>query len=1281
MQHLYVHRGGAACARSVFRVLAVATLFLLGVADRGEAAPVFGRVGPLRQPDGTTVNVRVWGDEFYKIIESLDGYTLVRDPATGMACYARLSADGHELISTGVRVQDSAPPELELVPGIRVTAEASQAAAAEARAALARHDAEVRAALGVGLRAGPPSTGNVLAITLLIDFSDDPWTIPWQNVDNYCNQVGYTGYGNNGSVRDYYFDVSNGAMTYTNYVTPYYYRALQTKAYYSNPAIPFGQRARELILEALNHLESTVGHDFSVYDSNADSLIDGINVYYAGFVNNDWAEGLWPHSSSIGGFSADGKSTYRYQFTDMGNSLQLGTFCHENGHMMCYWPDLYDYDYDSTGVGQFCLMCYYGSNTNPVQPCAYLKYKAGWSNPTILQTLQTGLHALSTGNVSFKYNHPSNPLEYYIIENRQKTGRDLFLPDRGLAIWHVDEAGSNNWNQMQPSQHFECTLVQADGLWQLENDVNYGDANDLYAAPEKTASTPDTTPNTDWWSGAPSGMYITEVSTTGPDMTFNFGAAEDCNGNGTADICELDCDGLDGNCNLPGCGLSADCNLDGRPDECGVNASCEVEKIAGSGPSTLFGWTVAASDDVTIVGAYNDGCPTEEFACGSAEVYRFDGAQWNAETTLTASDAGEGDYFGASIAVDGDVAVIGAYGDACPAGVLCGAAYVFRFNGSSWVPEQKLTATTRAAFAYFGYSVDVDANLIAIGAFGESCAGGAECGAVYSFRYNGSSWSQEAKLTADDAAAGDNLGVAVSVSGFKLFAGADGDDCPGGGNCGSAYYFLYWNNAWSQEQKLTPPSGLDGYGSSILVDGTLAVVGAPWEDCADGDGCGAAYVYRSIAGDWEPETKFTADTPATFEFFGQAVAHRNGVLMISNYGDACPGGEYCGSAYIYRDTGLGWSPDATLVASDAATGQLLGVSGALGANETVVLGADGAAYGFVVGGPDCNCNAALDLCEIVAGTEDDDNGNGIPDLCESGPPLPAPHPYNRATNRYLSFDPNPANSGFNVAFQVEIKSLDLGSCSGNGAPCRLDHGNADCNTCSMTGDPCLVAVDCLPAGQSCNSTGQVCTNDQAASIGQIWWVGPESPQDNDVHLLVTQPFREVSSAWPSVVHVGDCEVVPRATYGIRAVSVDTGGVSDELVAATIARPGSNHWADGVSALAKYCTGDWTPCPGGSVDCPPGESCLLQWGPPDGAANFDDVTATVFLFQSLPGLTVPDTRWVDMHGNSTGTPGSEGFDPPNYVANFSDIQFMILAFQGRPYPFYDPGDCPDIGVWP
>ncbi len=311
-----------------------------------QAVPVWGELFELEQPDGSRVEVLIWGDEFYRVVESLDGYTLVRDPASGAICYARLSADGNELESTGVRLGSADANTLGIEPHIRINPEASRAIINEARRYASQGDREVMEGLNLAPSAeGPPSSGAVEAICLIIDFSDEVATIPASEIDDYCNLPGYTGYGNNGSVRDYFYDVSDGNLTYTNFVPTAYYRAIQPKSYYDDCAAPYGERTRELIIEALTDLDNN-GFDFSQYDANDDGLIDGINCFYAGVTDCGWANGLWPHSWTVS-FSADGVSTYKYQVTGLrATGPTLSTFCHENGHMLCYWPDLYDYDVD-----------------------------------------------------------------------------------------------------------------------------------------------------------------------------------------------------------------------------------------------------------------------------------------------------------------------------------------------------------------------------------------------------------------------------------------------------------------------------------------------------------------------------------------------------------------------------------------------------------------------------------------------------------------------------------------------------------------------------------------------------------------------------------------------------------------------------------------------------------------------------------------------------------------------------------------------------------------------
>lgn len=502
----------------------LAIVLVGGVTLRADAAPIRGEIFAVPQPDGTKVQLRVWGDEFYAVAEDLEGYTVVRDESTGVICYADRSIDGTDLISTRVPVGEAIPSGIGT--HIRIAPEAAREKALASREDARRRaeeepDAELRSA------SRGPTTGAVVGITILVDFDDDEATIPRSTVVDYCNQPVFSGYGNNGSVRDYFYDVSNHQLEHTQYVSPEYYRIPGDKFYYSEPG--YGrERVELLVLRSLDWLDDQ-GFDYSQYDSDGNGSVDAVNIFYAGDCWNAWGEGLWPHQGSVS-FHADNVAVTKYQISPMGSQLVLGTFCHENGHLLMNWPDLYDYDFDSMGVGNYCLMGYSGPDpSNPVQPCAYLKDDADWEDVTVVTSAQMGLSASATGNRAFKFKRPGHSNEYFLIENRQRTERDESLPDQGLAVWHIDEDGWNNWQQQTQDYHYEVTLVQADGEWDLEGNSNYGDDTDLYGAPDYAALTPATNPDTDWWTGDESWFAFTNISSPGPTVVFDFGwSRPDC---------------------------------------------------------------------------------------------------------------------------------------------------------------------------------------------------------------------------------------------------------------------------------------------------------------------------------------------------------------------------------------------------------------------------------------------------------------------------------------------------------------------------------------------------------------------------------------------------------------------------------------------------------------------------------------------------------------------------------------------------------------------------------
>ena len=510
-------------------------------------APYQGKEFEFHQPDGSPITVQVWGDEFYIRAETLDGYSLVRDPVSGFTCYAEVNNDESDFISTGIPYTGQTVEELKnsghwpskgngIKKGLRLKRQAVIEKANRQRQLLRRDehgrilpapDSGTSPAASAQAGAPAPLIGNVIGLTLLIQFPNLDANIPQADIDNYCNQVGYTGYGNNGSVRDYYYDVSNGNLTYTNYVTVYY-TAQYERDYYTDESIPQGTRARELIKEALLWLDNPSGQNFNfgTLSTDGSNYMLAINAFYVGPTANNWAEGLWPHMSSMyGAFTSnEGVKSGVYQISNIGSSLTLGTFCHENGHMICGYPDLYDYGYDSAGAGNYCLMAYGGSDYNPLPPNPYLRDIKGWENITVLPPHMSGVPCSlqSNSNNSYKYLNPNNSQEFFYIDSRTQTGRNSSLPDEGLAIWHIDEYGSNNNQQMTPSLHYMVSVEQADGLFHLEYDDNYGESGDLFHAGYKDIFDDTTNPDAKWWNGNNSNMVIRQISAVGSTMSFVY---------------------------------------------------------------------------------------------------------------------------------------------------------------------------------------------------------------------------------------------------------------------------------------------------------------------------------------------------------------------------------------------------------------------------------------------------------------------------------------------------------------------------------------------------------------------------------------------------------------------------------------------------------------------------------------------------------------------------------------------------------------------------------------
>jgi len=209
---------------------------------------------------------------------------------------------------------------------------------------------------------------------------------------------------------------------------------------------------------------------------------------------------------------------------------------------------------------------------------------------------------------------------------------------------------------------------------------------------------------------------------------------------------------------------------------------------------------------------------------------------------------GENSRFGVSVSVSGGTALIGANGQPVGSNSGQGAAYVFVQSGTSWSQHAELTASDGAGGDSFGVSVSLSGGTAVIGAIKHQVGSNSGQGAAYVFVQSGTSWSQQAELTASDGVSSDQFGRSVSVSGGTALIGS-ASHVFGGDNPGAAYLFVQNGTSWSQQPELSAPDGATGdqFGWSVAVSGATAVIGAYAHTVGGNGQQGAAYVFAPPA--------------------------------------------------------------------------------------------------------------------------------------------------------------------------------------------------------------------------------------------------------------------------------------------------------------------------------------------------------------------------------------------------------------------------------------------------
>lgn len=381
-------------------------------------------------------------------------------------------------------------------------------------------------ALGTPLRAvrraaamRAPLRGQVRVIIVLVDFADAEMATP---AEHFNDLFFSTGKIPTGSVREYYSEVSHGLLTLAGEVVGPY-RLPQTLATYAggqagtdNPP----PNARTMARDAATLANPEV--DFAPYDNDGNGFVDAFIVVHAGPGAEETGNNshIWSHKWVLTGSAFDADGTKIYGYLTIPENCRIGVCAHELGHLLFGWPDLYDTDQSSEGLGNWCLMgggSWNGSGDIPAHPSAWCKANQGWVS--VVNRTSNGLvtvRDVKDGRKVYRLWKDGAPgHEYLLLENRQRTRFDRRLPGEGLLVYHIDETIDGNEDENHPF----IKLLEADGQHHLHDGANRGDAGDPYPGSSGNAAlTSGSTPNSKSYGDVDSCVEIGNIGASGPSM-------------------------------------------------------------------------------------------------------------------------------------------------------------------------------------------------------------------------------------------------------------------------------------------------------------------------------------------------------------------------------------------------------------------------------------------------------------------------------------------------------------------------------------------------------------------------------------------------------------------------------------------------------------------------------------------------------------------------------------------------------------------------------------------
>jgi hypothetical protein len=410
-----------------------------------------------------------------------------------------------------------------------------------------------------------------------------------------------------------------------------------------------------------------------------------------------------------------------------------------------------------------------------------------------------------------------------------------------------------------------------------------------------------------------------------------------------------------------------------------------------------FGSSVDIEADTLVVGAPRARGGANNLAQGAVYVFVRTNAGWIFQAKLKPSETSINEGFGRNVSISGDTVVVGAQMANVGTTPTQGTAYIFVRNGSDWSFQQKISADDGVAGAQFGVSVAIDSDKIIVGAYKDKPFG-VEKGAAYIFTRHNASWTQQAKLIDIQGEFSDQFGISVGIDNDTAVVGTF-LGYTGSIRTGTAFVYQLTDESWTQQGRLTPsnPANECNFGISIAIDADTIIVGAQKAHVVTAGGTGSAYVFVRNGSGWAEQQELIASDASTGDFFGSSVDISGETVLIGAWRKRIGSSDSVGAGYVFARNGGIWTQESKLLASDGVGADFFGGSVAL-YNNRFVAGASGDDIGSI----DSQGSAYFFIRSTSA-----------PDL-QSSSDTGASSADNITSSRNLSFDIGGVTNGANI---------------------------------------------------------------------------------------------------------------------------------------------------------------------------------------------------------------------------------------------------------------------------